>query len=157
MADGIWYNKTGKVYSLDYTDISEVFFTPHYVGHCCTNVIWGQCHALYHSCTNVIHSHCCALGRCYNNVMWSHCVTTVRSNNDLSSHGCAILCSNNGNQVFSQLHNNDTQSCRSFTPVRKQWQTVMDGPIRCSSLMLECEQHLKNDNFFRKGNRLWTE
>jgi hypothetical protein len=36
-------NKIGKVYSLEYTDIPKVFFTPHHVGPCCTNVIRGHC------------------------------------------------------------------------------------------------------------------
>jgi hypothetical protein len=34
-----------KLYSLECTDIPKVFFTPHDVGHYCTDVIWG------HSCT----------------------------------------------------------------------------------------------------------
>jgi hypothetical protein len=29
-------NKIGKVCSLGYTDITEVFFTPHHVGRCCS-------------------------------------------------------------------------------------------------------------------------
>jgi hypothetical protein len=32
--------------SLEYTDIPKVFFTPHNVGHCCTNVIRGYCRIL---------------------------------------------------------------------------------------------------------------
>jgi hypothetical protein len=36
-------NKIGKVFSLEFTDIAKVFFMPHHVGHCCTNVIKGQC------------------------------------------------------------------------------------------------------------------
>jgi hypothetical protein len=35
-------SKIGKVRSLEYTDIPKVFFTPHHVGCCCTNVIPGQ-------------------------------------------------------------------------------------------------------------------
>lgn len=37
------YDKNGKVYSLKYTDILKVFFTPHNVDHCCTNVIQNHC------------------------------------------------------------------------------------------------------------------
>jgi hypothetical protein len=52
-------NKIGKVYSLEYTDIPKVFFMPHRVGHCCTDMIWLQC---------------CTLGQCatmcYNNYPW---------------------------------------------------------------------------------------
>jgi hypothetical protein len=32
-------NKIGKVYSLEHTEIPKVFFTPHHVGCCCTDVI----------------------------------------------------------------------------------------------------------------------
>jgi hypothetical protein len=28
---------------LEYADIPKVFFTPHHVGHCCTNVVPGHC------------------------------------------------------------------------------------------------------------------
>jgi hypothetical protein len=58
------------VYSLKYTDIPKAFFTPYYVGRCCTNVILGHCCAKGHSCTNAIRGHCCA---------------TEKSNNDLRS------------------------------------------------------------------------
>jgi hypothetical protein len=34
--------RIGKMYSLEYTDIPKVFFTPLPVGHCCTNVIPGN-------------------------------------------------------------------------------------------------------------------
>jgi hypothetical protein len=38
-----YWKKIGKLYSLEYTDIPDVLFTPHLVGCCCTNVIQGQC------------------------------------------------------------------------------------------------------------------
>jgi hypothetical protein len=53
-------NKIGKVYSLEYTNIPKVFFTPHHVGRCCNNAIRG---------------HCCSTMR-YNNELGSHCCTT---------------------------------------------------------------------------------
>jgi hypothetical protein len=34
--------KTGKLYSLEYTDIQKSFFTAHYVVHCCTTMtLWS--------------------------------------------------------------------------------------------------------------------
>jgi hypothetical protein len=60
--------KIRKVYSLENTNIPKVFFTPHYVGHCCT-VIRGHYCTLSHSCSVVL-GHCCA---------------TMCSNNGLSS------------------------------------------------------------------------
>jgi hypothetical protein len=54
-----WFNKIGNVYSLEYTDIQKVFFTPHHVGRCCTNLIRGHCCILGHSCTSFIPCHCC--------------------------------------------------------------------------------------------------
>jgi hypothetical protein len=49
-------NKIEKVYSLENTDIPEIFFTPHHVGNCFNNVIQGHCCAtmtLGHSCISV--------------------------------------------------------------------------------------------------------
>jgi hypothetical protein len=81
-------NKIGKENSLEYTDIPKVFFTPHLVGHCCTDVTQGDCCALGHSCINVAWS--CAMVHSYRNVIWGHCAT-VCSNNYLSSHCCATM------------------------------------------------------------------
>jgi hypothetical protein len=38
--------------------MSRVFFMPHRVYHCCTNVIRCNCHVLGHSFTNAIRRHC---------------------------------------------------------------------------------------------------
>jgi hypothetical protein len=49
-------NKIRKVYSLEYTNIPKVFFTPHHVCRWCTYVIRRHCCVLGHSCI-VIPSH----------------------------------------------------------------------------------------------------
>jgi hypothetical protein len=54
-----WRNKIGKVFSMECIDIPKVFFMPHHVGHCCTDVIQGHCCSLGQSCTNVFWGHCC--------------------------------------------------------------------------------------------------
>jgi hypothetical protein len=52
-------NKIGKVYSLEYTGIPKMFFTPHHASDCYTNVMQGHCcttmcsMTLGHSCTTV--------------------------------------------------------------------------------------------------------
>jgi hypothetical protein len=52
-------HKIGKAYSLEYTDIRQMFFTPHHVGHCCTKVTQRIVVQRFptmtsgHSCTNV--------------------------------------------------------------------------------------------------------
>jgi hypothetical protein len=136
-------NEIGKVYSLENTDISEVFFMPHHVGHCCTNVIHDHCYALGHSCT-VIWGHCCASGNSFIGVIWvlcymlyfliwGNCCATVCSNSDLSSH-CCTVCSNNGNQ-------GSPWSCRLLTLVGK------NAADRCGwthkvFFTLEREEHL---------------
>lgn len=33
------------MYSLEYTDISKMYFTPHHVGHCRTTVVRCYCYA----------------------------------------------------------------------------------------------------------------
>lgn len=38
---------------MEYTDIRNVFFTPHHVEHSCTKVIRGHCCSLGNSCTKV--------------------------------------------------------------------------------------------------------
>jgi hypothetical protein len=57
-------HKIGKLYSLEYSDILKMFFTPHNRGYGCSYVIQGQCRAgkcstlyLGHCCTNVIKLH----------------------------------------------------------------------------------------------------
>jgi hypothetical protein len=54
-----------EVCSLEYSDIPNVFFTPHHVGHCCINVIRGHCCAAGKSYTNAIGDQCCALDHPY--------------------------------------------------------------------------------------------
>jgi hypothetical protein len=81
-------NKIGKAYSLEYTNIPEMLFTPHHVGCSCTNVITVQCCIVSHSCT-VIQGHCCILHHSCTNMIQNHCCSTVSSNNDLR-----FFCSN---------------------------------------------------------------
>jgi hypothetical protein len=88
-----------------------------------------------HSCTNVIHALLHKNGnpwtplQCNNSFqqlhLWSQCCTTRGS---LQFHGCAT-------------NSNYENSCPSIV---KLWQTDVDGPIRCSSNILECEEHLIN-------------
>jgi hypothetical protein len=79
--------KIGKMYSLEYTDISKVFFTVHHVGRCCT-VIRGRC------CTEMPSGHCCA-----------NAEVTV-----------AQLCVPTTGIRFPLLRNNDPWSCRLPSP-----------------------------------------
>jgi hypothetical protein len=72
-------NTIGKVYSLEYTDIQNVFFTPHHVG-CCTILIRGQCCFLGSSFTNAIRGHCSAKCVPTMGTLGSHCCTTINSN-----------------------------------------------------------------------------
>jgi hypothetical protein len=69
------YNKTGTVYTLQFTDIPKALFTPHHVGRCCTDAIRGHCCVFRHSCTNVNPGHCCVSGHFCNNVIPSDCST----------------------------------------------------------------------------------
>jgi hypothetical protein len=48
-------NKTGNVYSLEYTDKPKVFFTLQHVGHCCTDVLQVYC-----CVPTMALGHCCA-------------------------------------------------------------------------------------------------
>jgi hypothetical protein len=95
-------DKIGNVYSLEYTDISKVFFMSQHVGHRCINVIRGHCCALGHSCTDGVRDHYC---------------TTLCCKNDLFP----VLC-NNVSQEWPW-------SYRLPIPVGKTRQTDMDGPI----------------------------
>jgi hypothetical protein len=72
--------KTGKVYSLEDTDITKAFFTPFHGGRCCTKAIRGNC---CHSCTDAIPDHCCVLGNSCTNEIPNHWCATMSSNNDL--------------------------------------------------------------------------
>jgi hypothetical protein len=76
-------NRIGEVYSLEYTGIPKAFFTytPHHIGHCCSNVIEDHCCILDHSFTNVIPGHFCTTVCSNNGTLGSHCCTTVVSKN----------------------------------------------------------------------------
>jgi hypothetical protein len=37
------FDKTGKVYPVEYAEIPKVFFTPHYTGHCFTDMMSVLC------------------------------------------------------------------------------------------------------------------
>jgi hypothetical protein len=78
------WNKFGKMYSLEYTDIPKAFFTPHHwrwrqkgdqESNKFYNCIKGNSGILGHCCTNVIRGH-------------EIIVETVWDNNDLGLHCC---------------------------------------------------------------------
>jgi hypothetical protein len=68
-------NNTGKVYSLEFTDIPKGVL---------------RVTSLRSFFTNPIRSHCCASGHSCITVIRGHC-TTVCSSNDLSCHYCEIV------------------------------------------------------------------
>jgi hypothetical protein len=119
----ILLNKIGKVYSLEYTDIPKVFFTPHHVGHCSTKTIRCNCCTLGYSCTYVIRSQCCSLGH--------SCTNAIRCNR------CATMVS------LPTVERQRPPVMRVAHLVDKTRQSDMEGSIRCSSLKLEREEHLK--------------
>jgi hypothetical protein len=108
--------KIRNVYSLEYTGIQKVLFTPHPDSHCCTNVILmpflQQCDQRSSlrlwPFLHTIRVHCCSLGHSCTNVAGGHCRATVCSDNDLSSHWCATIT---------------PRSCRLSTPIEKSRQT----------------------------------
>jgi hypothetical protein len=115
------------MYTLKYSDILKAFFTIHHVGHCCTNVIWGHCCTLGDSFTNLIRGHCYA-------TVFQQCPVYPLLRKDVfptMEHSIQLLS------------DNDPRSCRLLTPVGKTRQANMDGHIRCPSLTLEREEHLK--------------
>jgi hypothetical protein len=67
------------------------------------------------------------------------------SNNALSFQCCATICTNNGNRGYHCWATMVTghTGCPPRSKSAKDRQTDMYGPIRCSSLTLEGEEHLK--------------
>jgi hypothetical protein len=61
-------SKIGKACSVENADIAKVFYMPHHVDHCCTDVIRGYCCFLGHSCTNVMPGHCVSTTYCNNGI-----------------------------------------------------------------------------------------
>jgi hypothetical protein len=98
------------VYSLEYTEIPKVFFTPHYVGRH-TDVIGGHCSVAGHFYTNVIPGHCCVLGRACGNVIPNHCWAIMSSNNDPRLY--FLQC-----YIMSHLHNGGNPG---ISLLRKSW------------------------------------
>jgi hypothetical protein len=72
-------SKIGKLHSLEYTGIPNVFSTPHHVGHCCTVIRCNCCSTMY---SNIdLSSHCCATMSCCTNLIRCHCYAGMPSNN----------------------------------------------------------------------------
>jgi hypothetical protein len=98
------------------TYIPKVFFRSHHVGHCCTNVIRGDC---FVSFDNDLSSH-----------FAQQCVPTI---------GLRFKLSRN---VFQQWHLGP--HCCTTMDLGHAWQTDdMDWSLMCFTLMLEHEEHLK--------------
>jgi hypothetical protein len=90
-------------------------------------------------------------GHCWNNGIWYCCEPAM-----ILVSIIATVCSNN--QWFPLLQ----QCVTKMTPghvgclVPRRNTTDMDGPIKCSSLTLECEEHLKKvDTYYHWSNCLW--
>jgi hypothetical protein len=62
--------------------ISKVFFTPHHVSRCCTNVVRDHFRVFGHSCTYVTPDHCCVSVHSFNNVITVQRCATMGYNND---------------------------------------------------------------------------
>jgi hypothetical protein len=72
MCTNLWCWTEGVKDSLEYTDITKVFFTPHHVGHCCTVIVeqqypWGIVALMlldviveHNVFKQLSRSHCCA-------------------------------------------------------------------------------------------------
>jgi hypothetical protein len=58
---GLSLTKNGNTYSLEYTYIQKVFFTPHHVGHFFTNTIRRHSCVLGHYYTNAFRRRSCAI------------------------------------------------------------------------------------------------
>jgi hypothetical protein len=140
-------NKIGNVYSLAHIDIPKVFFTPHHVGSWCTDVIRGYYRVLGHSYTNSTPGHADWVPRS-NNDPWvmqveypigkitpGHAGWHPHRNND---HWSCSLRTPVGTMPTPQ-------SCRLSTPAKNA--TDRHGrAIRCSSVTLQREEHLKMES-----------
>jgi hypothetical protein len=114
----------GLLYSSEYTDIPQVFFTPHQIGHCCTNANRGHCCALGHSWICVRRGRCCATA-CFNN---GPAAPLLRNNHP--SHASCLPRRKSGTCMQACIH------------THTQTHTHMEGPIRYSPLTLEGEEYL---------------
>jgi hypothetical protein len=120
--------KIGNVYSMQYTDISKVFFTPHHVLHCSTNAKRGYTSAVSHSSSNIIR------GCNY---------APVRSNEGLSAHCWATAVTN-----FCIVAQGDTGSWRLPTPMVKPRQTNRQRLSIIWNLVLLQSEELLNTVLF---------
>jgi hypothetical protein len=124
----IYIFKVTQVYFLEYTDIPEVLFTPHHVGHCCTNVI--RLHLPLRS-----FSHSCdpsSLLRDSVFLQWG-----------AQSHCCATV---------TRGHAGCLRRRKNATDIAVDRRTDVDGPARCSSLTLEREEHVISQKMYAQGN-----
>jgi hypothetical protein len=126
---------------MEYTNIPNVLFTPHHVGHCCTNIrvhswatMWLKTMFLGHCYTNMIQKHCCST-ICTNKDLGSiavqqciQIIVTQKWPNAFVAHQCVPTM-----ERFLLLRNNDPGHSDCLYPREKTWQTDTDGPIRCSS------------------------
>jgi hypothetical protein len=136
-------DKNGKVYSLEYTDIPKVLFTPYHVSHCCTVT---RVHFWEAMCSNNdLDYHCYVtmyLGHCCINDVRHHCYAAVFQQ-------CFL---------FQLLCNNDLGRASFLPPVRKV--TDKHGLKRRSLLTLQRE-NIKTEIFSRasvhsnKGRWWW--
>jgi hypothetical protein len=111
------------VYSLEYTNIPKVFFVPCYIGHCCTNVIrWYGC-TFGHSCTNAINALLCLFILAQ---MWSKVIVVQQCVPAVTSLPIVVQW---------------TPVMQVVYPYRKNL-TDMDESIMCSSLVIQCEEHI---------------
>jgi hypothetical protein len=126
------FNKTEKAYSLEYTNIQKVFFTPHHIGHSCTNVILVH-FASYVILTLMLYKVTVAslaiLG-----LMWAQIIVAQQ-------WSCVMFTI-----MWSKvplLHNNQFHQWELLIPcfptVELNHADRHDQPIRCSSLILAQE------------------
>jgi hypothetical protein len=135
-----WWRNTNKQ-DWKYTDISKVFFMPHHVGCCGTDVIRDQCFILDHACTDVIPDHHAGWVPPWNNDSWpcrlSTPIWTMTSQSCTLSSPVGTLTTGHAGWVpQDQWH--PPRSCRLSTliwtttpghadcvPLYEQWSPVM--------------------------------
>lgn len=148
------------MYFLEYTWIPKAFLTPQHAGHCCTNVIWGDCCDLGHSWINAILCHnynmvMLAL-KCLQNIVVQQFILTMTSGlfwfvirgpvvvkmEFLQYHSYETTGYNNGNVWNPLLPNNELESSGRTDGRKDMWAATHDRPVRYTSLALDRDAHL---------------
>jgi hypothetical protein len=141
------------VYSLEYTEIPKVLFTPHHVDRCCTISIPLHCCVLGHSCINAVPGRCCVFGSSCTNVIPGDCLAKISANNDLRSF---LHCSDPSSHCCENRDRHERAHEVFFAHARA-WRTPKKG---MSFLILF---HITQKNLFvvfgrcceRRGRQTW--